>query len=146
MASGSKENFLKSRTHGTSQCGILISWTSERNEEMDTIVTCNKCKKDFGIGKIDTIEIEKGLQVQEFSCPTCGARYLISITDATLRGLIKERIALTNRQRAAMKKRLREKTLRKYMHEMDQLTKKIQHNQNELKAMNKEKLKEYENM
>lgn len=90
---------------------------------MDNI-ECNKCQCKFTVSELSVQELSGELQAQEFSCPECGAKYLVLLTDANLRQLIDKRIRLANRQHLAMQKRLKEATLRKYINEIDGLDKK----------------------
>ena len=78
----------------------------------NTTVTCNDCNYDF------TPEIQEtkdgDLELSFFRCPSCGKRYLISVTDEELRAALSEYAALSYNNRVS---RLCEK-LQKQMQDM----------------------------
>lgn len=109
-------------------------------------VICDKCSEEFEPGDIETKTLKEDIQVQEFSCPHCAAKYIVLATDEELRQMIKRRIQLANRQRLAVEKRLKENTLRMYINEIDKLDNEIKENERELRERFKNDLSDYVNM
>ena len=57
-------------------------------------VICNKCGKSFEIEELDSTK-EKGLrgetlEVRSFTCPDCGNRYIIMVSDSESQNLYEE--------------------------------------------------------
>ncbi len=75
--------------------------------------TCNNYLDDFNISPENiTIKRIKGLEIQYFSCPSCGAKYVIYAADAEMERLTMRRNAYQTRIRNAIANRFREKMIR----------------------------------
>ena len=62
-------------------------------------VTCNDCSEEF---TPDIQEAKDGdLEFSFFRCPSCGKRYLVSVTDEDLRAEISEYAALEHNNRVS---------------------------------------------
>ena len=80
-----------------------------------TTITCNDCNNEFTPDIQETKDGE--VELSFFRCPSCGKRYLISVTDEELRTALSEYAALFFNNNIT---RLCEK-LQKQMHEMKEL-------------------------
>ena len=87
---------------------------------MNRQIMCDRCGNDFTVEKslCSTVE-DDAIQVQYFSCPNCGAKYQILITDSRMRELIEKRQDVQKRIRRAQGKGFRERTMQAYIKERD---------------------------
>ena len=87
-------------------------------------VNCNKCGQQFTVddSRLGSI-LDGDLEVQFFSCPTCGTKYHILTTDSTMRDLIDRRKYIQLKIRLAIAKKLKKNTFKKYMKEYEQIKK-----------------------
>lgn len=105
-------------------------------------VHCNKCGKGFYTGEDNLSIIKKDdLTVQYFSCPYCEERYHVFTADAQMQALIEQRKAVQLKIKAAFAKKFREKTIRKYEKELDQIKRQQKKLLPELKAAGEKILK-----
>lgn len=105
-------------------------------------VYCNKCGKGFYTDDDTLHTIKKdGLTVQYFSCPYCEGRYHVFTTDARMQALIEQRKAVQLKIKAAFAKKFREKAIRKYEKELDQIKRQQKKLMPELKAAGEKILK-----
>ena len=101
----------------------------------DKPVECNECKEQFVMDDSRLASIKEGdLEVQYFSCPSCGARYLFFASDSKMRELVRQRKAVQLKIRAGHAKKFKERTLRKYMQEYEKIKKAQEKMLQELKA------------
>lgn len=101
----------------------------------DKPVECNECKEQFVMDDSRLASIKEGdLEVQYFSCPSCGARYLFFASDSKMRELVRQRKAVQLKIRAGHAKKFKERTLRKYMQEYEKIKKAQEEMLPELKA------------
>lgn len=81
---------------------------------------CNKCGKWFALdGSLFGAIQADSLTVQYFSCPACGERYHVLTLNDEMRKLIEKREAIQTKIRAAHAKKFREKTIKRYIKELD---------------------------
>ena len=81
-------------------------------------VQCNKCGKWFALdGSLYGVAEADGLTVQYFSCPACGEKYHVLTLNDEMRKLIEKRGAI----RPAHAKKFREKTIKRYIKELDDI-------------------------
>ena len=94
---------------------------------MNETTSCNNCGNEFTIDESRFGAIKKDdLVVQYFSCPSCGERYHVFTTDSKMRELVKKRKAAQMKIQAAFAKKFREKVIREYERELEQI-KKVQY-------------------
>lgn len=75
--------------------------------------TCNNCLDEFSIEPEDiTITKIAGLEIQYFTCPSCGAKYVAYAADEEMQKLTAESIAIQRKIRLARQHKFREKTIR----------------------------------
>lgn len=108
-------------------------------------IVCDKCNQDFIIDDISFRALKGDLQAQEFTCPHCGARYLVLLTDGAIRQKMDDMARLATRQRALISKHTRIKTLFKYNADIKQMSDDIKRMCDALKKKHKAKLKDYIN-
>lgn len=90
----------------------------------DKPVDCNKCGAQFAIDDSRIASIKEGdLEVQYFSCPSCGAKYPFFVTDSKMRELVRQRKDVQTKIKAARAKRFQERTFKKYMKEYEKIKK-----------------------
>lgn len=75
------------------------------------------------------------IEVQYFSCPSCGAKYLFFASDSKMRDLVRQRKALQLKIRAGHAKKFKERTLEKYMREYEEIKKEQEKMMPGLKAL-----------
>lgn len=82
---------------------------------MENTVVCNACFEMFTIEK-EHLEVAKAedLEVQYFSCPHCGKKYIALVTDSEMRRLIATTKEISMRLKLSHAKRFRSKEIRKY--------------------------------
>lgn len=91
----------------------------------DKSVTCDKCGASFIIDDSRFASITEGdLEVQYFSCPSCGAKYLSFASDSKMRDLIQQRRAVQTKIQAARAKMFKAQVIKKYMREYEKIKKK----------------------
>ncbi len=101
----------------------------------DKPVDCNECGAQFVIDDSRIASIKEGdLEVQYFTCPSCGAKYLFFATDSRMRELVRQRKAIQMKIKAAHAKRFKERTFKKYMKEYEEIKKAQEELFPELKA------------
>lgn len=107
--------------------------------------TCNNCLDEFEIeaGSIQTVNIED-VEIQYFTCPSCGKKYLILAIDEEMKRLIADREELQKRIKAARLGKFREKTIRRLLGEQDKIMKRQKKLLPELKRRGEELLKALE--
>lgn len=75
--------------------------------------TCNNCLDEFSIEPEDiTVTKIAGLEIQYFTCPSCGAKYVVYAADEEMEKLTAESIAIQRKIRLARQHKFREKTIR----------------------------------
>lgn len=85
-------------------------------------VQCNECGKWFALdSSLYGAAEADGLTVQYFSCPACGERYHVLTLNDEMRKLIEKREAIQTKIRAAHAKKFREKTIKRYIKELDDI-------------------------
>lgn len=88
----------------------------------DKPVDCNECGAQFVIDDSRMASIKAGdLEVQYLSCPSCGAKFLLFASDATMRELVRQRKAVQAKLKAARAKQFKERTIKKYMKEFEKI-------------------------
>jgi len=96
---------------------------------------CNNCGHQFVVDEFRLGMTKKDdLEVQYFSCPACRAKYLLFTSDSRMRNLVERRKAVQMKLRAARLNKFREKTIEKYVRELDQIKKEQEGLLPELKA------------
>ena len=91
---------------------------------LDKHIYCNKCKKQFIMGDYNIASLKKGdLEVQYFSCPSCGEKYLYFTSDSKMRDLIQRRKTVQKKLLAANAKQFQERAFKKYLQELDKIKK-----------------------
>ena len=101
----------------------------------DKPVDCNECGAEFVIDDSRIVSIKEGdLEVQYFSCPSCGAKYIFFVMDSKMRDLVQRRKAVQAKIKAAHAKRFKERTFKKYLQEYEQIKKEQEKIFPELKA------------
>lgn len=101
----------------------------------DNPVECDECGAQFVIDDSRIASIKEGdLEVQYFSCSSCGAKYLFFATDSKMRELVQQRKAVQAKIKAARAKRFQESTFKKYMKEYEKIKKAQEKMFPELKA------------
>lgn len=109
-------------------------------------VDCDKCGTSFVLDDTCTGMLKRdNLVVQYVSCPTCGAKYPAFTSDTEMRKLIERRKAVQLKIKAAFAKKFREKTIRKYEKELDQIKRQQQKLMPKLKAAGEDILRQAEN-
>ena len=90
----------------------------------DKPVDCNECGAQFVIDDSRIASIKEGdLEVQYLACPSCGAKYLVFVSDSRMRELVQRRKAVQMKIKAAHAKRFKERTFKKYMKEYEKIKK-----------------------
>lgn len=106
---------------------------------MNEVSVCNKCGMEFIPDKSLLGEIQKDdLVVQYFTCPECGERYHVFTSNSEMRALIEQRRAVQMKIRAAFAKKFREKVIREYERELDQIKQKQESIWPQLKKLGEE--------
>lgn len=101
----------------------------------DKPVDCNECGAQFVIDDSRIASIKDGdLGVQYLTCPSCGAKYLVFVSDSKMRELVRQRKAVQAKIKAARAKRFKERTFKKYMKEYEKIKKEQEELFPELKA------------
>lgn len=108
---------------------------------MNQAVTCNNCREMFVVenNNISTM-MDGNLEVQYFSCPKCGKKYLVLATDGEMRELIARYKKIAMRLRIAHKSKSRSATIRKYERELEAVKKSQMKKLPELKRLGQEVL------
>lgn len=90
----------------------------------DKPVDCNECGAQFVVDDSRIGSVKKDdLDVRYLSCPSCGAKFLIFVSDSKMRSLVEQRKAVQMKIKAAHAKRFKERTFKKYMREYDKIKK-----------------------
>lgn len=85
-------------------------------------VICNRCGKSFQMSLKDVKILENGeFQVTYFACKACKQPYQVLTTDQAARELIIKRRNAETRLKLGIKNHFAEKTLKKYMKEVDKI-------------------------
>ena len=72
----------------------------------DRPVYCDECGAQFVVDDSRIGSIKKDdLEVQYLSCPSCGAKFLIFVSDSKMRSLVERRKAIQTKIKAAHAKR-----------------------------------------
>ena len=112
----------------------------------DKPVECNGCREQFVMDDSRLASIKEGdLEVQFFSCPTCGEKYLFFASDSKMRELVRQRKAVQMEIRAGHAKKFKEKTLKKYMQEYEKIKNEQEKMFPELKAKGEKLLRGEDN-
>lgn len=83
---------------------------------------CNKCGQWFALDKsLYGIVKADGLTVQYFSCPACGEKYHVLTLNDEMRKLIEERKVSQAKIQAAHAKKFRERTIKGYIRELNNI-------------------------
>lgn len=99
-------------------------------------VQCNECGKWFALdGSLYGVAEAGGLTVRYFSCPACGEKYHVLTLNDEMRKLIEKRKAIQAKVRAAHTKKFREKTIKGYIKELDDIKAKQEKLFQELKPL-----------
>lgn len=87
---------------------------------MENVVVCNECSKQFIVEK-DHFNIARAedLEIHYFSCPYCGRKYIVMVTDTEMRELIATVVETSKKLRLAHAKRFRTEEIRKYERVLD---------------------------
>ena len=97
---------------------------------------CNKCGKWFALdSSLYGVAETNGLTVQYFSCPACGEKYHVLTINDEMRKLIEERKVIQAKIRAAYAKKFRERTIKGYIKELDDIKAKQEKLFEELKPL-----------
>ena len=90
----------------------------------DRPVDCDECGAQFIVDDSRIGSIKKDdLEVQYLSCPSCGAKFLIFVSDSKMRSLVERRKSIQAKIKVAHAKRFTERTFKKYMREYNQIKK-----------------------
>ena len=83
---------------------------------------CNKCKREIVIlpDEVQTVTLED-LDIQYFTCPHCGWKYVCFAADAKMRGLVEQRKAIFQQICAARAKKFDAKTIRGYLSKQEKI-------------------------
>ena len=74
----------------------------------DRPVYCDECGAQFVVDDSRIGSIKKDdLEVQYLSCPSCGAKFLIFVSDSKMRSLVERRKAIQTKIKAAHAKRFK---------------------------------------
>ena len=112
---------------------------------MNTI-DCDNCKASFVLDDSCMGILKKGdFVVKYISCPACGAKYQAFTTDTEMRKLIEQRKMVQLKIKAAFAKKFREKTIREYEKELDQIKRQQKKLMPGLKAAGEKILRQTEN-
>lgn len=99
-------------------------------------VQCNECGKWFALdASLCGVAEADGLTVQYFSCPACGEKYHVLTLNDEMRKLIERRETIQAKIRAAHAKKFREKTIKGYIKELDDIKAKQEKLFQELKPL-----------
>lgn len=108
----------------------------------DKPVECNECGAQFVIDDSRIASIKEGdLEVQYLSCPSCGAKFLLFVSDAKMRELVRQRKAVQAKLKAARVKQFKERTFKKYLREYEKIKKEQEKIFPELKAQGEKLLR-----
>lgn len=89
---------------------------------MNNAIECNKCKREFILSPGLLTSLDDGeLHVDFFSCPFCSDKYLYFASDEKMRELVQERRRIADMIRAGQAKGFKQKTLRRYIRDMDRV-------------------------
>lgn len=106
------------------------------------MIDCDNCKASLVLDDSYMGILKKGdFVVKYIFCPVCGAKYQAFTTDTEMRQLIEQRKAVQLKIKAAFAKKFREKTIRKYEKELDQIKRQQKKLLPELKAAGEKILK-----
>ena len=90
----------------------------------DRPVDCDECGAQFIVDDSRIGSIKKDdLEVQYLSCPSCGAKFLIFVSDSKMRSLVERRKYIPAKIQVAHAKRFTERTFKKYMREYNRIKK-----------------------
>ena len=90
----------------------------------DRPVDCDECGAQFIVDDSRIGSIKKDdLEVQYLSCPSCGAKFLIFVSDSKMRSLVERRKSIQAKIKVAHSKRFTERTFKKYMREYNRIKK-----------------------
>lgn len=85
-------------------------------------VLCNYCDAAFSVTEDSVFILREGdIEVQYFSCPKRGHRYMVLTTDTEMRELISQRAKISAKLKAAHAGKYRAKTIQTYMQEMEKI-------------------------
>ena len=107
--------------------------------------TCNNCLDEFSI-EPENITCTKiaGLEIQYFTCPSCGAKYVAYAADEEMQKLTAESIAIQRKIRLARQHKFREKTIRASEAELAAIRERQKKLEPKLKALAEKMLKDGE--
>ena len=109
----------------------------------DKPVDCDECGVQFAVDDSRIGSAKKDdLEVQYLSCPSCGAKSLIFVSDSQMRSLVERRKAVQMKIKAAHAKRFKERTFKKYMREYEKIKKEQEDMMPALKAAGEKFLQE----
>lgn len=100
------------------------------------MIRCEECGRDFSFASIK-IKIKQAGEYQAgyFPCPYCGKKYLTVCTDSEQEKRIGKFRRLQRRRRAAIRKELKRKTIKKYEWEERKLQREITERNEELREI-----------
>lgn len=82
---------------------------------MNQSTLCNACLEMFVVERKDIATVTDGdLEIQYFSCPRCGEKYIVLVTDSEMRKLIGTAVKVAKMLRLAHVKKFRADEIRKY--------------------------------
>ena len=98
-------------------------------------VRCDNCLDEVEIepGSIQTVTLDD-LEIQYFSCPSCGKKYVILASNDEMKRLIAERRKLTEKIRIAHAKKFRKDTIQNLVRQQSAIIKKQKRLFDDLKA------------